>query len=263
MLFKALSASVYGIDAYLVEVEVDVGSAHMNDFNVGGLPDNAVKESRERIKAALRNCGYEFPCGRGVTINLAPADVRKESSGFDLPMALGLVGCPGQFFGKQLDKCMFLGELSLDGSVRSVRGALSAALAARECGMKSVAVPEANAKEPAVVEGVEVFALKSLPQAVDVVNSPESFTPVKVDAGQMLSEAAQYSADHTHPQRGRSAGGQPRAGGHAAVPLPASHHQRCGIDWRRHGAAAGRSLARTTAWSFWTNCRSSSAMCWK
>jgi magnesium chelatase family protein len=101
----------------------------------------------------------------------------------------------GQFFGKQLDKCMFLGELSLDGSVRPVRGALSAALAAREVGLKSVAVPEANVKEAAVVEGVDVFALKSLPQAVDLVNSPESFAPVKVDARQMLSEAAQYSVD--------------------------------------------------------------------
>ncbi len=146
MLFKTQSAAVYGIDAYLVEVEVDVGSARMQDFNVVGLPDNAVKESRERIKSALRNCGYEFPYGQGVTINLAPADVRKEGSGFDLPMALGLAGCQGQFFGKQLDKMMFLGELSLDGSVRPVRGALSV-------------------------------------------------TPVKVDARQMLSEAAQYSVD--------------------------------------------------------------------
>ncbi len=122
MLFKTVSASVYGIDAYLVEVEVDVGSARMQDFNVVGLPDNAVKESRERIKSALRNCGYEFPYGQGVTINLAPADLRKEGSAFDLPMALGLAGCQGQFFGKTLDKMMFLGELSLDGSVRSVRG---------------------------------------------------------------------------------------------------------------------------------------------
>lgn len=195
MLFKTISASVYGIDAYLVEVEVDVGSARMQDFNVVGLPDNAVKESRERIKSALRNCGFEFPYGQGVTINLAPADVRKEGSGFDLPMALGLAGCMGQFFGKPLDQCMFLGELSLDGGVRPVRGALSAALAARDKGLKAIAVPEANAREAAVVEGVNVFALKSLPQAVDLVNSPESFTPVKVDAGQMLSEAAQYNVD--------------------------------------------------------------------
>jgi len=151
MLFKTIGASVYGIDAYLVEVEVDVGSARMQDFNVVGLPDNAVKESRERIKSALRNCGFEFPYGQGVTINLAPADVRKGGSGFDLPMALGLAGCMGQFFGKLLDQCMFLGELSLDGGVRPVRGALSAALAALDKGLKAIAVPEANAREAAVV----------------------------------------------------------------------------------------------------------------
>ncbi|HUL16279.1 MAG TPA: YifB family Mg chelatase-like AAA ATPase [Terriglobales bacterium] len=195
MLSKTISAAVFGIDAYLVEVEVDVGSARMQDFNVVGLPDNAVKESRERIKSALRNCGYEFPYGQGVTINLAPADVRKEGSGFDLPMALGLAGCMGHFFGKPLDKMMFLGELSLDGGVRPVRGALSATIAARESGLKAIAVPEANAKEAAVVEGVHVFALKSLPQAVDLVNSPESFAPVKVDANLMLCEAAQYGVD--------------------------------------------------------------------
>jgi len=195
MIFKTLSASVYGIDAYLVEVEVDVGSARMNDFNVVGLPDNAVKESRERIKSAIKNCGFEFPYGQGVTINLAPADIRKEGSAFDLPMALGLTGCMGQFFGKALDKMMFLGELSLDGTVRPVRGALSATLAAREGGLTGIAVPHANAQEAAVVEGINVFAVKSLPHTVDLVNSPESFTPVKVDAGRMLSEAAQYSVD--------------------------------------------------------------------
>src|SRR5262249_26524605 len=190
MLFKTLSAAVYGIDAYLVEVEVDVGSARMNDFNVVGLPDNAVKESRERIKSALRNCGIDFPYGQGVTINLAPADVKKEGSAFDLPMALGLAGCMGQFFGKPTSKMMFLGELSLDGSVRPVRGALSAALAARESGLNSLAVPEANAREAAVVEGVDVYAVKSLPQTVDLVNAPESFVPIKVDAQLMLTEAA-------------------------------------------------------------------------
>jgi magnesium chelatase family protein len=195
MLFKTISASVYGIDAYPVEVEVDVGSAYVKDFNVVGLPDNAVKESRERIKSALRNCGFEFPYGQGVTINLAPADLRKEGSGFDLPMALGVVGCQGQFFGKMLDQMMFLGELSLDGSVRPVRGALSATIAAREKGLKAVAVPENNAREAAVVDGIQVFALKSLPQAVDLVNSPESFHSVHVDAKYLLSEAAQYPVD--------------------------------------------------------------------
>jgi magnesium chelatase family protein len=195
MLFKALSAAVYGIDAYLVEVEVDVGSGRMGDFNVVGLPDIAVKESRERIKAALKNCGFDFPAPQSVTVNLAPADIRKEGSSFDLPMALGILGCEGTFFGKALDGFVFLGELSLDGGVRAVRGALSAALVARERGVRALAVPEANAREAGVVEGVDVFAVKSLPQAVDLINAPESFTPVRVDAQAMLAEAAQYPVD--------------------------------------------------------------------
>jgi len=130
-----------------------------------------------------------------VTINLAPADLRKEGSGFDLPMALGVVGCQGQFFGKALDQMMFLGELSLDGSVRPVRGALSAAIAARDKGLKAVDVADSNAREAAVVDGINVFALKSLPQAVDLINSAESFQTVHVNAEQLLSEAAQYAVD--------------------------------------------------------------------
>ena len=195
MFFKSFSAAVYGIDAYLVEVEVDVGPGEAGIFNVVGLPDVAVKESRERVRAALKNCGFEYPGYQTVTINLAPADMRKEGSAFDLPMALGLLGCQGTFFGKVLDKFVFLGELSLDGCVRSVRGALSAALAARERGIQNLVVPEANAREAAVVGGLNVFAVKSLPHAVDLVNAPESFTPVTVDTGQMLADASQYPVD--------------------------------------------------------------------
>src|SRR5499427_4408206 len=116
MLYKTLSAAVFGIDANIIEVEVDVSPIKSGEehFHMVGLPDAAVRESRDRMRAALRNCGYDVPPSN-ITINLAPADVKKEGSGFDLPMALGLVGCQGQFFGKQLDKCTFLGELSLDG----------------------------------------------------------------------------------------------------------------------------------------------------
>jgi magnesium chelatase family protein len=202
MLFKSFSAAVFGIDAYLVEVEVDVGPSQQPNFNVVGLPDVAVKESRERVKAALKNCGFEYPAMQTVTINLAPADMRKEGSAFDLPMALGLLGCNGTFFGKKLDSFVFLGELSLDGGVRSVRGALSAALAARERGIKNLVVPEANAREAAVVEGMRVFGIKSLPEAADLINAPESFSHVAVDTRQMLSEAAQYAVD-LHDVRGQ------------------------------------------------------------
>src|SRR6202008_1574093 len=195
MLFKTFSAAVFGIDAYLVEVEVDIGPGFQGCFSVVGLPDIAVKESRERIKSAVRNCGFDFPFIQIVTVNLAPPDIREEVPGFDLPMALGILGCQGTFFGKILDSHVFLGELSLDGSVRSVRGALSAALAARERGIQNVVVPEANAREAAVVEGTRVFAIKSLPQAVDLMNAPESFAPVSVDTTQMLAEASSYSVD--------------------------------------------------------------------
>jgi magnesium chelatase family protein len=195
MLFKSLSAAVFGIDAYPVEVEVDVGSARMGDFNVVGLPDIAVKESRERIKAALKNCGFPFPSPQSVTVNLAPADIRKEGSAFDLPMALGILGCQGTFFGKPLGDHIFLGELSLDGSVRPIRGALSAALCVRDRGIRALVVPEANAREAAVVEGVAVYGIKSLPQAVDLINAPESFAPLRLDAGALLAEAALYPVD--------------------------------------------------------------------
>ncbi len=195
MLFKTFSAAVFGIDAYLVEVEVDIGAGRMGDFNVVGLPDVAVKESRERIKSALKNCGFDFPSPQSVTINLAPADIRKEGSAFDLPMALGLLGCQGSFHGKVLDSHVFLGELSLDGGVRSVRGALSAALAARQRGVRTVVVPEANAREAAVVPDIEVFAVKSLVQAADLINAPESFQAVRVDTSQMLAESSGYAVD--------------------------------------------------------------------
>src|SRR5271167_3761840 len=194
MHFKNFSAAVFGIDAYLMEVEVDVGSGKPGDFNIVGLPDLAVKESRERIKAALKNCGHDFPF-QSVTVNLAPADIRKEGSAFDLPMAISILGCQGTFFGKRLDQFIFLGELSLYGQVRSVRGALSAALAAREHHIRAVIVPEANAREAAVVEGIDVFAVRTLPQAVDLINVPESFTPVRIDACMMLADAAQYAVD--------------------------------------------------------------------
>lgn len=181
MLFKTFSAAVFGIDAYIVEVEVDIGPGSQGIFNVVGLPDNAVRESRERVRAALRNCGFDYPFMQTITVNLAPAGVRKErSSAFDLPIALGVLGCIGALFGKLLDSHIFLGELSLDGSVRPVRGALSAALAARERGIRNLVVPEANACEAAVVEGTRVFAIKSLPQAVDLMNAPESFELVTI-----------------------------------------------------------------------------------
>jgi len=210
MLFKTLSASVYGIDAHLVLVEVDVGVGRIQDFNVVGLPDNAVKESRQRVQSALKNCGIDFPYGQGVTINLAPADLRKEGSAFDLPMALGLAGCQGRFFGKALDQMMFLGELSLDGSVRAVRGALSAAIAARDNGIKAVAVPESNAKEAAVVEGIEVYV-----EVTATGGGPDQFAGIVSvrESGRPADAAGVRAIQRGFEGRTRATGGETSTGG--------------------------------------------------
>ncbi|MFQ5776999.1 MAG: YifB family Mg chelatase-like AAA ATPase [Terriglobia bacterium] len=195
MLFKTQSAALYGIDAYLVEVEVDLAQGGMGSFTTVGLPDAAVRESRERIKAAIKNCGFNFPSYQNITVNLAPADIKKEGSGFDLPMALGILGATGTFFGRTLDEFLFSGELALDGTVRPIRGALSIAVGAREKGIVRLVVPEANAREAAVVEGINVYAAQSLPQVVDLINDPDSVAPVRVEPERLVAETSDYGVD--------------------------------------------------------------------
>ena len=154
MLYKTLSAAVYGIDASIIEVEVDVSGIKTNEdhFHTVGLPDAAVRESRDRVRAALKNCGYDIPSTH-ITINLAPADIRKEGSGFDLPMALGILGAYGGLNKKEVPDCLFVGELSLDGGIRGVRGALPVAIEARGKKISRLIVPELNAREAAMVGG--------------------------------------------------------------------------------------------------------------
>ena len=130
-----------------------------------------------------------------ITINLAPADLKKEGSGFDLPMAIGILGAYGSLHLRDLSNFLLVGELGLDGSLRPVQGMLPIAIAARERGIRNLLIPAANAREAAVVEGIDVFAVRSLPQAVDLVNAPESFSPVHCNAREILGEAAQYSVD--------------------------------------------------------------------
>lgn len=158
MLYKTLSAAVYGVDASLIEVEVDVSGIKMQEdhFHTVGLPDAAVRESRERVRAALKNCGYDIPPTQ-ITINLAPADIRKEGSGFDLPMALGILGAYGGLNKKDVPDCLFVGELSLDGGIRGIRGALPIAVEARGRKIARLIVPEINAREAAMVSGVSIY----------------------------------------------------------------------------------------------------------
>src|SRR5579863_1707861 len=173
-LFRTRSAAVYGIDAHLIDVEVDMYPGAGRDFITVGMPDTAVRESRERIKSALINSGFGYP-NKSVTINLAPANIRKEGAGFDLPMALGILGAMGTI--GRTDDHLLVGELSLDGTLRPVRGVLSMAVCARRRGIPNLLVPADNAAEAAVTEGVRVFGMRHLSEVVACLNQPDKFQP--------------------------------------------------------------------------------------
>ena len=205
MLFRTQSAAVYGIDADLVDVEVDLTPARgeadtPSSVTIVGLPDLAVRESRERIRAAVNNSAFFFPFHK-TTINLAPADVRKEGASFDLPIALGILGANGDLGETEgLTDVLSVGELSLDGRVRPVRGALPVALRARAAGLKSLMLPEENATEAAVVEGVDVYAVSTLRGAVELVTSLRGVgatkpRPVRVNRAELLAGVGHYDVD--------------------------------------------------------------------
>jgi magnesium chelatase family protein len=196
MLYKTLSAAVYGIDASIIEVEVDVSGIKCDEdhFHTVGLPDAAVRESRDRVKAALKNCGYDIPPTH-IIINLAPADIKKEGSGFDLPMALGILGAYGGLNKKEISDCLFVGELSLDGGIRAVRGALPIAIEARGRKISRMVVPELNAREAAMVSGVTVYPVKSLLDVIHFVNTGNGIAPIVVNQEELLNEAQHFPVD--------------------------------------------------------------------
>jgi magnesium chelatase family protein len=192
-LFKTRSAAVCGIDAHPIDVEVDLYRSGMaRDFMLVGMPDTAVRESRERIKSALMNSGFGYP-NQAVTVNLAPAHVRKEGAGFDLPMALAILGAMGTF--KSLDKHLSVGELSLDGAIRPVRGALSIAVCARENHIENLILPFENAAEASVVEGVKVFGVRHLAEVVAMLNKPEDFAAVRPSARPACAAVSESAPD--------------------------------------------------------------------
>lgn len=178
MLIKINSAAVQGLEAIAVTVEVNVKTGMR--FVLVGLPDNAVKESHERITAAVHNSGYSLPL-RQVTINMAPADVKKEGSGYDLPMAIGLMACEGAVSAQLLPTTLLVGELSLDGSLQPVRGALPIAIKAREMGYERLVVPVHNVREAAVVNRLQVFGAHNLHEVVELLNGSDALPPTEVD----------------------------------------------------------------------------------
>lgn len=168
MLAKVISGALIGIDAYPVEVEVDIAQG-LPQFSTVGLPEGAVKESKDRVKSAIKNSGYDFPARR-ITINLAPADIRKDGAAFDLPIAVGLLSATGIVNAENLKNYILLGELSLDGRVKPVRGVLPIAVAARDWGNYALLLPVENAEEGALVAGPKVFPVNDLGEAVALIN---------------------------------------------------------------------------------------------
>jgi magnesium chelatase family protein len=187
------SAATHGIEGFVVSVETNLEGV-MPGYATVGLPDNAVKESKERVFAAIKNSGYVFPMKR-ITINLAPADVRKEGSSYDLPIALGILAASGQIESDGLDDTVVLGELSLEGEVRPIRGALSVALAAARNGYRTIIIPEANAGEAAMAPGIEVIAARSLPEIVDFINGDLDLSPTQVDISELFFQHSKYPLD--------------------------------------------------------------------
>ena len=193
MLAKVYSAAVNGIHAYPVEVEVNTGWGDTKILIVG-LPDVAVRESRDRVTTALTNSGYRFPMGK-TTINLAPADVKKEGPSFDLPIAVGMLGASEQCSADNLDNYVMVGELALNGAVRSVKGILPIAIRAKAEGKKSLLVPQANAGEAAVVGNVDVYPLQNLRQAVEFLDGKESIEPVQMNLAELTQNSPTEESD--------------------------------------------------------------------
>ena len=193
MFVKTYAGTVVGIDAVMVTVEADI-TRGIGMYLVG-LPDNAVKESQERIRAAFENSGFRMS-GRKIVINLAPADLRKEGSLFDLPIAVALLAASGQIESELVDKYMILGELSLDGTLRPIKGALPLTVRAAQEGLRGVILPEENAREAAVVEGTEVIGVQSLTQVVAFLTGEEAIEPTHLDTTQVFdNESNRFGED--------------------------------------------------------------------
>ncbi len=194
MLSKILTCATYGVSAYLVEVETHIEKM-IPGFVIVGLPDGAVRESRERITASIRNSNLNFPKTK-ITVNLAPADIKKEGSAFDLPMAIGILASTGQVEATVLDEFMLVGELALDGTLRPVHGALPMALEVRKRKLRGIILPRENGKEAAMVDGIQVYPMSSLKETVEFLNADHnSLSPLKVDVKELFSSDQKYMSD--------------------------------------------------------------------
>jgi magnesium chelatase family protein len=193
MLAKIYSAAVYGVDAYEVEVEVNGAHGDPKIFIVG-LPDTAVKESLHRVTTAVNNSGYHWPRGR-TTVNLAPADIKKEGPSFDLPIALGMIAVTEELDSSPFETFSFVGELALDGAVRPVKGVLPVALEARRRGKRALFVPQANALEAAMVDKIDIYGVQNLRQTFDFLRGELALLPTRADLTKFFATHQDYDVD--------------------------------------------------------------------
>ena len=192
MLSKTFASAVHGVEARTITVEVNAGgmvAAGKQMYWLVGLPDNAVKEGWQRIEASIKNIGLNVPRVK-LVVNLAPADIRKEGSAYDLPIAIGILASTGQVKTAQLDKFLFMGELALDGGLRPIKGALPIAIQARKEGFTSLIVPKANAREAAIVDGIVVYGVENLKEAIDFLNGVKDLTPVIYDTREVFIDTS-------------------------------------------------------------------------
>jgi magnesium chelatase family protein len=189
MLVKTFSSSLFGIDATTITIEVNLGIGV--NFYLVGLPDSAVKESQQRIRAAFQNNGLKFP-GREITVNMAPADIRKEGSVFDLPIAIGILAVSEQLPIDLLSDYQLIGELSLDGKIQPTKGILPIALQAKKEGYKGIIIPKENAAEASVVEGIEVYGVSTLDEVIDFFKDSTSLSPTIPDPNKNFNQLSTF-----------------------------------------------------------------------
>lgn len=193
MLSIVKSMSLHGLEGYLIDVQVDV-SAGLPSWQVVGLPDASVKESSERVRTAIKNSGYEFQ-SRKIVVNLAPADTKKEGSFFDLPIAVGILLNFEEIKMQNLEDTVFIGELSLNGKLNHIKGILPMCIEARNLGIRRIILPEENAKEASIVEGIEVIGVKNLKQVVKFLNNKENIAPQRANLEEFFNRKKQYAFD--------------------------------------------------------------------
>ncbi|MBT7993706.1 MAG: YifB family Mg chelatase-like AAA ATPase [Bacteroidetes bacterium] len=183
MIVKTFGSAVFGVDAQTITIEVDVGRG--TKYYLVGLPDNAVKESQQRIEAALKNTGYQLT-RKKIIINLAPADIRKEGSAYDLPIAIGIIAASAQIKTHKLNDYILMGELSLDGLLKPIKGALPIAINARKAGFKGLILPKENESEAAIVDNLDVLGIESISDAIDFFNDDKEIIPKKIDTRELF-----------------------------------------------------------------------------